>query len=81
MRGIIFVKTGETTMKRAKLRKIKNRIRKLYKELIKAHKKTKYKEKIVNLNEKRNGNLVFQLRFIKNGKDCKYYRVLVRDNF
>jgi len=67
-------------MKRAKLRKIKNRIRKLYKELIDVHKKVNYKEKIVDLGKKSNGKLVFQLRFIKNGQDCKYYRILVKDN-
>ena len=55
------------------------RIRSFFKELIKVYKSKNYKEEIVKLKRTKTGVSAFQLRFMKKGEDCKYYRILLDD--
>jgi FMN-dependent NADH-azoreductase len=57
----------------------KSQIRTLFKELIKRYKSNNYKEEIVQVKSNVNKIPTFQLRFVKQGEDCKYYRILLND--
>lgn len=65
-------------MKNLSLANYSKYIRQFFKELILKHNSEGYKEKIVAVNSK-NEIPTFQLRFIKQGEECKYYRVIVKD--
>lgn len=60
-------------------KKNKKRIRILFKELIKRYKSQGYKSNIVHV-KNRGKYPTFQLRFIKQGSSCIYYRVVLREN-
>ena len=60
-------------------KKSKARIRTIFKELINVYKAKNYKEETVKLNSTKTGVPAFQLRFIKQGEDCKYYRIMLND--
>ena len=57
--------------------KTKNKIRSLFKELIKVYKSKKYHDEIIHVESKKNDVPVFQLRFFKRGEECIYYRILL----
>jgi len=57
-----------------------SKIRVLFKELIKVYQEQDYNEEIVEIKSAPNEIPTFELRFIKNGIDCKYYRILLNDN-
>ena len=66
-------------MKTESIKNSKARIRTFFKELIKAYKDKDYKERIVKLKHTKTGVPAFQLRFVKQDEDCKYYRILLDD--
>ena len=57
--------------------KTKNKIRSLFKELIKVYKSKKYKDEIIHVESKKKNVPVFQLRFFKRGEESIYYRILL----
>ena len=66
-------------MKNKSVKNSKARIRSFFKELIKVYKSKNYEEEIVKLDHPKTGVPTFQLRFVKQGEDCKYYRILLDD--
>jgi hypothetical protein len=66
-------------MKKSPKSKYKKHIQQLFKELIKRYKSDGYKEKIVPKSSE-DTFPTFQLRFIKQGNNCVYYRIVLRDN-
>ncbi len=60
--------------------KTKQKIRKLFKELIKVYKTKKFKEEIISVESNQENPLAFQLRFFKRGEKSIYYRVLLNQN-
>ena len=65
-------------MEKAKIKNPKTQIRTFFKELISIYKLKNYKEEIVRTKPTVNGVPTFQLRFVKLGEDCKYYRILLK---
>ncbi len=58
-----------------------NKIREFFKELIKIYREKKYVDEIIQTEPTKNESVLsFQLRFIKKGEDCIYYRVLLDKN-
>lgn len=66
-------------MKNTLKRKYKKHIQQLFKELIKKYKSDGYKKKIVPKTTQ-DTFPTFQLRFIKQGNSCVYYRIVLREN-
>lgn len=66
-------------MKKGRKTNPKSQIRTLFKELINRYKSSNYKEEIVQVKSTINKVPTFQLRFVKEGEDCKYYRILLKD--
>lgn len=56
------------------------KIRALFKELIKVYKEQDYNEEIVEIKSGSGEVPTFEIRFIKQGIDCKYYRILLNEN-
>ncbi|MEE9431827.1 MAG: hypothetical protein V3V16_12340 [Melioribacteraceae bacterium] len=57
--------------------KTKQKIRKLFKELISVYKTKKYKEEIISVESNQKKLPTFQLRFFKQGEKSIYYRILL----
>lgn len=66
-------------MKKGNINNAKSQIRALFNELIKRYRSKNYKEEIVQMKSTLNNVPTFQLRFVKQGEDCKYYRILLKE--